>query len=135
MCPARTSGGPVGSDAAGCDGRDWVWFEGVRVAMHGALGLACIVGDRELPLPVVILHPDCTLRGERRHGSPRRAAVVGQESRALRHLKRRSAHPLSLPPKLTEPISDPGPHLQISLAVSQRDSPEPHIGARSGRVA
>ncbi len=38
----------------------FVWFEDARVVQKG-LRLHCVVGDRTVPLPVVILHPDCTL--------------------------------------------------------------------------
>ena len=40
----------------------YVWFDGVRVE-HRAneLGLCCVVNGKTVPLPVVILHPDCKL--------------------------------------------------------------------------
>ena len=38
----------------------FVWFEGVQVVQRG-LRLYCIVGERTVALPTVILHPDCTL--------------------------------------------------------------------------
>jgi len=38
----------------------FVWFEDARVVQKG-LRLHCVVGDRTVPLPVVILHPDCRL--------------------------------------------------------------------------
>ena len=41
----------------------YVWFENVRV-VGGPLGLHCIVNGMEVPLPVVILHPECALRGD-----------------------------------------------------------------------
>ena len=38
----------------------FVWFEDARVVQKD-LRLHCVVGDRVVPLPVVILHPDCRL--------------------------------------------------------------------------
>ena len=54
----------------------FVWFEDARVVQKG-LRLHCVVGDRTVPLPVVILHPDCTLASPGdvgRLGVPRRWA-------------------------------------------------------------
>jgi hypothetical protein len=55
--PVSTSNGE-GSKADG-----YVWFEDVRVFLDG-LQLMCAVGDKVVPLPVVILHPECTLSGD-----------------------------------------------------------------------
>ena len=41
----------------------FVWFEDVHV-MQERLRLMCVVAGRVVPLPVVILHPDCTLAGD-----------------------------------------------------------------------
>ena len=38
----------------------YLWFDGVRVFSED-MRLMCVVGGRVVPLPVVILHPDCTL--------------------------------------------------------------------------
>jgi hypothetical protein len=54
----------------------YVWFDDVRVFLHGAQ-LMCIVGNTVVPLPVVLLHPDCTLAGDGdvgRLGVPRKWA-------------------------------------------------------------
>ena len=40
-----------------------LWFDGVRVVAEG-MWLKCVVAGRVVPLPVVILHPDCTLAGD-----------------------------------------------------------------------
>ena len=50
----------------------YVWFDGVRVESDGGYGVHCIVNGRRVPLPVAILHPDCTLRG---HGDVGRLGV------------------------------------------------------------
>ena len=39
---------------------DYIWFEDARVVLDG-LWLGCIVAGRSVPLPIVILHPDCRL--------------------------------------------------------------------------
>ena len=41
----------------------FVWFEDVHV-MQERLRLMCVVAGRVVPLPVVILHPDCTLAAD-----------------------------------------------------------------------
>ena len=38
----------------------FVWFEDVHVVQE-RLRLMCVVAGRVVPLPVVILHPDCRL--------------------------------------------------------------------------
>jgi len=38
----------------------YVWFDGVRVFLK-EWQLMCAVDDKVVPLPVVLLHPDCTL--------------------------------------------------------------------------
>ena len=51
----------------------WCWFDDVRVVLEG-LRLMCIVEGRAHPLPVIALHPECTLAsaGDRgRLGVPR----------------------------------------------------------------
>ncbi|HWP66540.1 MAG TPA: hypothetical protein VNO26_11555 [Candidatus Limnocylindria bacterium] len=39
---------------------EYVWFDDVRVVGDG-FELQCIVNGKQVPLPVVILHPDCKL--------------------------------------------------------------------------
>ena len=52
----------------------YVWFENVRVFLDG-LQLMCRVDGKVVPLPVVLLHPDCTLDGDvGRLGVPRQWA-------------------------------------------------------------
>ena len=41
----------------------YVWFEDCRVFLDG-LQLMCAVDGKVVPLPVVLLHPDCTLAGD-----------------------------------------------------------------------
>ena len=41
----------------------YLWFEGARVVARD-MRLMCIVANRVVPLPVVILHPDCTLASD-----------------------------------------------------------------------
>ena len=41
-------------------GERYLWFDGVRVVAKD-MQLMCVVAGRIVPLPVVILHPDCTL--------------------------------------------------------------------------
>ena len=57
---------------AGDDG--YVWFDNVRVILRWPQ-LMCVVGEQAVPLPVAILHPDCTLRG---HGDVGRLGVPRQ---------------------------------------------------------
>lgn len=40
-----------------------MWFDDARVESSLLDGLRCIVNGTRVPLRVVILHPDCTLRG------------------------------------------------------------------------
>jgi len=54
----------------------YLWFEDVRVVVEN-MRLLCVVAGRVIPLPVVILHPDCTLASHGdvgRLGVPRRWA-------------------------------------------------------------
>jgi len=54
----------------------YLWFDGVCVFAED-MRLMCVVGGRVVPLPVVILHPDCTLASPGdvgRLGVPRRWA-------------------------------------------------------------
>jgi len=46
----------------GARGNGYVWFEGGRVYAEN-MRLLCAVDGHTVPLPVAILHPDCTLRG------------------------------------------------------------------------
>ena len=58
------------------DGKGYLWFEDVRVVVEN-MRLLCVVAGRVIPLPVVILHPDCTLASHGdvgRLGVPRRWA-------------------------------------------------------------
>ena len=51
----------------------WCWFEEAHV-LRWNLQLMCLVAGRVVPLPVVILHPECALKaaGDRgRLGVPR----------------------------------------------------------------
>ena len=48
---------PVAEDRWG-----YLWFEDARVVQE-RLRLLCVVAGRIVPLPVVILHPDCRLAG------------------------------------------------------------------------
>ena len=41
----------------------YVWFDNVRVFLDG-LQLMCAVDGKAVPLPIMILHPDCTLAGD-----------------------------------------------------------------------
>jgi tellurite resistance-related uncharacterized protein len=43
------------------NGDGYVWFPDVRVVLNKDFQLMCVVSDKIVPLPVVILHPDCTL--------------------------------------------------------------------------
>jgi hypothetical protein len=40
----------------------YVWFDGVRIASDGNVSLYCVMNGLKVPLPIGILHPDCTLR-------------------------------------------------------------------------
>lgn len=44
------------------NGESYVWFEDVHIFLDGRQ-LMCAVGGKTVPLPVVILHPECTLGG------------------------------------------------------------------------
>ena len=59
----------------------YVWFDDVRVFLDH-FQLMCTVGDKVVPLPVLLLHPDCTLSG---HGDVGRLGVPRQwaEDRGL----------------------------------------------------
>jgi hypothetical protein len=41
----------------------YVWFDDCRVFLDG-LQLMCAVDGKVVPLPVVLLHPDCTLEAD-----------------------------------------------------------------------
>ena len=45
------------------DRRGYLWFDGAHVVAEN-MRLMCVVAGRVVPLPVVILHPDCTLAGD-----------------------------------------------------------------------
>ena len=58
------------------DRRGYLWFDGAHVVAEN-MRLMCVVAGRVVPLPVVILHPDCTLASHGdvgRLGVPRRWA-------------------------------------------------------------
>jgi len=45
------------------DRRGYLWFDGAHVVAEN-MRLMCVVAGRVVPLPVVILHPDCTLAAD-----------------------------------------------------------------------
>jgi hypothetical protein len=67
----------------------YVWFDNVRVEGRPD-GLFCYVNGRRLPLPVVILHPDCKLSG---NGDVGRLGVPAGWAIERGLVERESAHP------------------------------------------
>ena len=50
------------ADGGGSNNGYYVWFEGCRVFAED-MRLLCAVDGHTVPLPVAILHPNCTLSG------------------------------------------------------------------------
>jgi hypothetical protein len=76
--PARTEAKvpPMARTNRNGDGDGYVWFEDCRVFLD-SLQLKCAVDGKIVPLPVLLLHPDCTLGEDGdvgRLGVPRRWA-------------------------------------------------------------